>query len=254
MKIIAHRGYSAKYPELTRLAFEKALELPIHGVECDVRLTRDGELVVVHDPIIDRVSDGSGRVSTATLRELRELNFGTEEHPQQVLTLPELLELVTSYEGKHLYIETKHPLRYGRILEEQVVRCLQHASLLDDPRMHFITFSTAAVIRMRKLAPGLDRFHLRRKIEARLNPLDLHPGRPTGLGVSLWRAKLRPNLIGRMGLPTYMWTVNDPEDMLWARDKGVDLMATDEPELALRTLGNPGGRVSLTHGQEEEQR
>ena len=253
MKIIAHRGYSAKYPELTRLAFEKALELPIHGVECDVRLTRDGELVVVHDPIIDRVSDGTGRVSTATLARLRDHNFGTADHPQQVLTLPELLELVTAHPDKHLYIETKHPLRYGRILEEQVVRCLQHASLLDDPRMHFISFSPAAIIRMRHIAPGLDRIHLRRKIERRLNPLDVRPGQPTGLGVSLWRARLRPSLIGRLGLPTYMWTVNNPEDMLWAREQGVDLLATDEPELALRTLGNKGGRVSLTHGQEEQE-
>ncbi|AJK69926.1 hypothetical protein B840_11775 [Corynebacterium marinum DSM 44953] len=237
MKIIAHRGYSAKYPELTRLAFEKALELPVHGIECDVRLTLDGEVVLIHDPVIDRVANGRGRVSTATLARLRDHNFGDAEHPQQVLTLPEVLEMVKTHDDKHIYIETKHPMRYGRILEEQVVRALRHASLLDDPRIHVISFSAAAVARMRHLAPGVDRIHLRRKIERWLNPVDTHPGHPTGLGVSLWRARRRPDLIGSHGLPTYLWTVNEPADMLWARDRGVDMMATDEPELALRTLG-----------------
>lgn len=237
MKIIAHRGYSAKYPELTPLAFEKALELPVHGVECDVRLTLDGEVVLIHDPVIDRVADGRGRVSNATLARLRDHNFGDERHPQQVLTLPEMLEMVTAHDDKHLYIETKHPMRYGRILEEQVVRALRHASLLDDPRIHLISFSAAAITRMRHIAPGVDRIHLRRKIERWLNPVDTHPGKPTGLGISLWRARRRPDLIGSHGLPTYLWTVNDPDDMLWARARGVDMMATDEPELALRTLG-----------------
>ena len=236
MEIIAHRGYSAKYPELTPLAFERALELPVHGVECDVRLCRDGEMVVVHDPVIDRVADGSGRLSRMTLPELREYNFGTEEHPQTVLTLHELLEMVAATD-KHLYIETKHPSCFGPVVEEQVVRVLQHAGLLDDPRIHVITFSAAAVVRMRRLAPHVDRIHLRRRYERWANPVDVHPGRPTGLGLSLWRARRRPDLIGRSGLPTYMWTVNEPGDMLWARDNGVDLMATDEVERALEVLG-----------------
>lgn len=236
MKIIAHRGYSAHYPELTPIAFEKALELPIHGVECDVRLSLDGEVMVVHDPIIDRVADGRGRVSTQTLARLRDFNFGTPELPQKVLTLAELLGMVADYDDKHIYIETKHPMRYGKILEEQVVRQLQHAGLIDDPRIHVISFAASAIHRMRVLAPQIDRIHLRRKVERWLNPVDTHPGKPTGLGVSLRRARERPDLIGAHGLPTYMWTVNKPEDMLWAKAQGVDLIATDEPEVALRTF------------------
>ncbi|GAB3704038.1 glycerophosphodiester phosphodiesterase family protein [Corynebacterium nasicanis] len=237
MEIIAHRGYSAKYPELTELAFARALELPIHGVECDVRLSRGGDMVVLHDPIIDRVADGRGRVSRMTLSDLREHNFGTEEHPQNVLTLHELLDMIAPTD-KHLYIETKHPSRFGPMVEEQVVRTLQHAGMLDDPRIHVITFSAAAVVRMKRLAPQVDRFHLRRKYERWANPIDAHPGKPTGLGLSLQRARRRPDLIGKHGLPTYMWTVNEPADMLWARDNGVDLMATDEVSLALEVLGS----------------
>lgn len=240
MRIIAHRGHSGRYPELTGLAFEKALELPVHGVECDVRLTRDGHVVVVHDPEIDRVSDGSGKVAGMTLAQLRRHNFGTPGQPQQILTLDELLELMADHPEHHLYIETKHPVPQGRMLEEQVLQRLHYAGMAEDPRIHLISFSPAAIVRLRALAPHLDRYHLRRRIEHRINPLDLHPGRPTGLGLSLARARERPDLIGRHGLPTYLWTVNEPADMLWARDAGVDLMATDHPDVALEVLGGAG--------------
>ena len=236
MEIIAHRGYSAKYPELTPVAFESALGMPIHGIECDVRLSLDGQLVVLHDPLIDRVADGRGRVSRMTLDALREFNYGRPENPQRLMTLLDLLEMVRPTD-KHLYIETKHPSRFGPMVEEQVVRVLRHAGMLDDPRIHVITFSAAAVVRLKRLAPQLDRFHLRREYERWANPIDAHPGEPTGLGISLQRAKLRPSLIGKQGLPTYMWTLNKPADMLWARDHGVDLMATDEVTLALEVLG-----------------
>ena len=71
MKIVAHRGYSGKFPELSPIAFEKALALPIHGVECDIRLSSDGKVVVHHDPTVDRTTNGSGRVSRKTWEELR---------------------------------------------------------------------------------------------------------------------------------------------------------------------------------------
>lgn len=108
MKVIAHRGLSSLYPELTEIAFTKALELDIHGVETDVRLSRDGTVVCIHDPIIDRVSDGRGRVSELTLRELRRFNFGSPVLRQSVLTLDELLEMLVEYDDKHLYLSLIH--------------------------------------------------------------------------------------------------------------------------------------------------
>jgi len=61
-KIFAHRGYRAKYPENTAIAFQKAVSLGVHGIELDVRLTRDGTGVVIHDATVDRTSDGTGNV------------------------------------------------------------------------------------------------------------------------------------------------------------------------------------------------
>ena len=74
--VVAHRGASAARPEHTLAAYELALKEGADGVECDVRLTRDGHLVCVHDRRLDRTSTGAGLVSTMTLAELRELEYG----------------------------------------------------------------------------------------------------------------------------------------------------------------------------------
>lgn len=236
MKVIAHRGLSSLYPELTEIAFEKALELDIHGVETDVRLSSDGVAVCVHDPVIDRVSDGRGRVSELSLAELRAYNFGTPLRPQQVLTLDELLEMVRSYDDRHIYIETKHPLRFARMLEEQVALRLEYHGLLADPRVHLISFSAASITRMKEIAPQIDRIHLRRRWERWLNPVPNFVGQPTGLGIALDRARKNPELIGKFGLPTYMWTVDRAADIRWARDMGVDMLATNVPGRAAALL------------------
>ena len=77
MDIYAHRGSSGTHPENTIAAFHEAARLPIYGVEFDVHLTKDGELVVIHDETIDRTSDGKGFVKDMTLAELRTFDFGS---------------------------------------------------------------------------------------------------------------------------------------------------------------------------------
>ena len=72
--VTAHRGFSGRYPENTLLAFEKAVELGVDIVEFDVRATSDGELVIIHDALLDRTTDGSGSVSSHTLADLKRLN------------------------------------------------------------------------------------------------------------------------------------------------------------------------------------
>lgn len=232
MKIVAHRGYSGKFPELSPLAFEKALELPIHGIECDIRLSSDGKVVVHHDPTLDRTTNGSGRVSRLTWEELRRLKIGGG---QRMLLLDELLEMLGD-KKHHLYIETKHPSGQGDILEEQMVLRLRYAGLVDDPRIHMISFSHRAIRRMAALAPHIDRIYLRRDWERHFNRPDILLSQPTGLGMSLLRGKLQPGAIGAHGLPTYMWTIDKPEDMKWAWANGVDILATNQPEVALHAI------------------
>ena len=96
-KNFAHRGFSGKYPENTLLAFSKAIEEGVDGIENDVHLTKDGVLVVMHDELVDRTTNGKGYIKDKTYEELAQLDASyifKEYGPQKVPTLREYLELV----------------------------------------------------------------------------------------------------------------------------------------------------------------
>lgn len=97
-----------------------------------------------------------------------------------------------------------------------------------------ISFSHKAIRRMQSLAPQVDRFYLRRDWERHFP--DILLSRPTGLGMSLLRAKMRPDDIGAFDLPTYLWTVDRSDDMKWAWSNGIDILATNQPEVALHAI------------------
>ena len=90
MTVAAHRGDSANYPENTMAAFRAAIAVGADMIETDVRLTRDGVPVLIHDRTVDRTTDGTGYVKDIDFAELRMLNAGTKEMPQQIPTLEEL--------------------------------------------------------------------------------------------------------------------------------------------------------------------
>ncbi len=235
-KIVAHRGASGLYPELTFAAFDAALRMDIHGIECDVRLTRDGKVVVFHDPMLGRTSDGAGRVSATDYADLRRLNVGTAENPQRIMRLEELLELMQDYPDKHIYIETKHPTRYGPEIDEQTLRLLAYAGLRHSERVHLISFSHRAMRYFTHFAPELETYYLFRLREKKWNRGNCMLSRPYGVGPALSHLRARRQLLGFKGLKTYTWTVNDPKDMLWCRDNGVDVFATDMPHIAVETF------------------
>lgn len=227
--IIAHRGYNGWFPENTYRAFEEALKLDVAGVECDVNLTKDGEVVVIHDQTVDRTSDGTGSVGDMTLEELRTLNFGTDEDPQRILLLDELVDLIESYPGKQLLIETKHPSPFGARLEASVAEVLRNRHLDADPRFSLISFNPEAIARFRNLLPSLRSFLL---LEPDAGLPDSREG-ASGFGPSIRQARLDADFFADVDSHSYVWTVNLPKDMEWCRNNGIELMATDLPELAL---------------------
>ena len=91
---IAHRGASGIKPENTRSSFLEALRLKADVIEFDIHRTKDNEFVVIHDSSVNRTSNGAGKVTTLTLQQLKELNFGTNKHSETILTLPEALNLI----------------------------------------------------------------------------------------------------------------------------------------------------------------
>ena len=102
--VAAHRGFCGKYPENTMLAFRKAIELGVDQIETDVRITKDDELVLIHDATLDRTTNGTGKVCDYTLAELKELDAGCGE---RIPTLRELLDLVKDHPTMTLDLEFK---------------------------------------------------------------------------------------------------------------------------------------------------
>ncbi len=90
-KVLAHRGYSAKFPENTALSFKKAIEYKADGIECDIQKTKDGKYVIIHDDSIDRTSNHKGLVKDITLKDLETYDFGKGEH---LLQLEDFLKII----------------------------------------------------------------------------------------------------------------------------------------------------------------
>lgn len=116
--VAAHRGWCEKYPENTLLAFRKAIELGVDQIETDVRMSKDGVLVLIHDAALDRTTNGNGAVCEKTLAELRELSAGIKKSPEfeseRIPTLKELMELVKDHATMTLDIELKvYPEDFG---------------------------------------------------------------------------------------------------------------------------------------------
>ena len=109
--VAAHRGWRSRYPENTMEAFRAAVKLGVDQIETDIRITKDGELVLIHDDKVDRTTNGSGKVCEMTLAELRALDAGNGE---KIPTLMELMELVKDHPAMTLDLELKEYPTEGR--------------------------------------------------------------------------------------------------------------------------------------------
>lgn len=277
--VVAHRGASAERPEHTLAAYELALQQGADGVECDVRLTRDGHLVCVHDRRIDRTSTGTGLVSELTLAELKRFDFGAWHASRQsglagstksggdaatgVLTLDELVRLVLDWKRPvKLFVETKHPVRFGALVESKVLALLHRYGIASPPsadlsRAVVMSFSAAAVWRIRRAAPMLPTVLLGETSRYLGGGAATTVG-ATAVGPSIATLREHPELVDRaaaQGRAMYCWTVDHYEDIEFCRDLGVGWIATDYPGRTKAWLQNgltgpSTTRPSTTQGQD----
>jgi glycerophosphoryl diester phosphodiesterase len=262
--VVAHRGASAVEAEHTLTAYRRALDDGADGLECDVRLTRDGVLVCVHDRRVNRTSSGRGVVSTLELAELNELDFGSwrngdEEAPDplltasweapdldrtSVLTLERLLETVAEVDRPvRLAIETKHPTRYAGLVEETLVELLARFGLASAPgngkdRAQVMSFAPSGLRRVRQLAPDLPTVHLMKRVPLQHRNGTVSPS-ATIAGPSVEGVKALPSYVERAharGCEVHVWTVDKPEDVEAMVSLGVDVLITNEPAAVLGQL------------------
>lgn len=156
IKNFAHRGFCSKYPENTLLGFEKALEEGVDGIENDVQLTRDGEIVILHDERLDRTTNGKGWLKDYTLAEVKELTanekFGDRFPAQRIPTLREYLELVKN-EPIITNIEMKTGVFEYLPMEQKLVELLREYQITD--RVIISSFNHFTILRMKTLAPEI---------------------------------------------------------------------------------------------------
>ena len=153
MNIWAHRGCSQRHPENTLLAFEIAARLNgLTGIELDIQLTRDGELVVIHDERVDRTTEGSGYVREYTLSELKRLHIYADVNPtQEIPTMKEVLDLLDDglQEELKINIELKNSVCPYEGMEEKIVE-LVHSRELQN-RIIYSSFNAKSLEKLRSL-------------------------------------------------------------------------------------------------------
>ncbi|MBZ0160685.1 MAG: glycerophosphodiester phosphodiesterase [bacterium] len=233
---IAHRGASAQAPENTMAAFEKAVELGADAIELDLHVSRDGELVVIHDVTLDRTTDGRGPVHTHSLQELKQLDagrwFGESFAGQRIPTLAEVLD---RFAGKvPLALEVKAGSAFFPGIEERVVSALREHQVLS--QVAVASFDHHALFRLKELEPCL-------------RTAALLVGRPMSMSAVAGPSKvdamaLECSLVTKTeidacrasGLQLVVWVVNEPAQMRHFIDLGIDGIITDRPDLLRHAL------------------
>lgn len=233
VEIWAHRGASAYAPENTLDAFRLAIEMGADGIELDVQLTKDDEIVVIHDETLQRVSNGTGYVRDYTLEELRVLNFN-KTHPEyekaDIPTLREVLQLLQDTDLK-LNIELKTGVFFYPNIEQKVVDMVVEYGMQD--RVWYSSFNHYSVKEVKRLQPrarvGLlygDGIYEPAEYAARFGAEAIHPHI-----VNLEY----PDVLERCrekGIKVHAWTANTYQDMARCIRYGVDALITNYPDKA----------------------
>lgn len=266
--IVAHRGFSARQPEMTRAAYVEAIRWAeatgtALGLECDVHCSADGELICLHDLTLDRTANAVGWAHDFTVVQLRQLDFSHGQSPdpscdqKALVTLAELLAMVSAARNRgvavHLVIETKHPNPCGLDVERRLADLLSSYGW-DQPGsgVRVISFSEPAMEAVGLLLPHVARTFL---IGATLGKwADGHL--PHGVRVAGPDVRLLhddPDYLSRahaLGNEVHPWTVNSPEDIQFCLDLGVDAVTTDDPE-AVRAVIASGHSLATSEYSRE---
>lgn len=248
--VVAHRGASDELAEHTLAAYRQALADGADALECDVRLTRDGHLVCLHDRRLERTSTGRGVVSAKRLEELHAFDWVSWKHPRShqdqqdeldrsagsLLTLRELLAMVRDHHAPvELAIETKHPTRYSGLVEHYLVEML-HRFGWSRPAgpcpVRVMSFSRMSVRRMQRLAPAVPVVVL---VDDRI-PITFRGGElPYGVdivGPSIELVRADPDWVRKVHASrhrVHVWTVNEPADVALCAELGIEAIITDRP-------------------------
>jgi glycerophosphoryl diester phosphodiesterase len=230
----AHRGASGYAPENTLVSFQKAIDQGADGIELDVHLSKDGELVVIHDEWLDRTSDGTGWVKDHTLEELRRYNYNKgfpEVENADIPTLREVYELMRPT-GLTIDVELKTGIVFYPGIEEKVIALTAEMGLED--RVLYSSFNHYTCVKLHECRPEAYVGFLYMD-----GPIDVAP-----YAAKHGADALHPALYN-LQYPNYMadaaanhldvnpWTVNEAEHITLCCQMGVNAIITNYPDRCL---------------------
>ena len=229
MLIIAHRGASGEFIEGSKAAYEAAIAQKADGLECDLRLTKDNQIICYHDA-------NTTRLSNINL-EIAKTNYAQLANEVDPYPFEQLLKLAIDNK-KDLVLEFKHPVPSGGRVERAVHKLLKSNKdqiKASGIKITAISFSYLATLRNRLAQNDLYQTGLliNNKLYARLNPTSI-------FAVNIDLLKQNPNLgnmIKKNGGRLYIWTVNEVDDLKYCEKIGADAVITDYPAQARKALG-----------------
>lgn len=243
-QVIAHRGASGYAPETTLASYRMALQMKVDFLELDLQMTADGELVAIHDTLVDRTTNGRGAVGEKTLAELKALDAGSwfnrifpdkarsEFAGEKIPTLQEIIEL-TKPTSAGLYIELKSPELYPPDFEAKLLSILRRNQF--EKRVLVQSFNAHSIEKMKSLDAGVRTALLVRSLS--IDPVEATlKVRANELAISF--ELLTPEIVKRArdnGLAITVWTVDEVDAMKRMIELGVDRIITNYPD-RLQTL------------------
>ena len=239
-KIYGHRGSKGEYPENTLLGFQKAIDMGVEGLEIDVHLTKDGELVVIHDETLHRTTDGEGRVKDHTLAEMKQLSVGNQfKHlekyeaswdKEKVPTLQEVLRLLDGTDVE-LNIELKTTIYTYPGIEEKLLQVVE--TYASKRKIVYSSFHFPTLMRIKRLDENAEiAWLLQQPIPQILDYISTFQLEALHLDKNLvldMQSEFPPSLAAI----TRVWTVNLKEEMERLFQLGVEAIITDYPERAI---------------------
>ena len=236
MKIIAHRGFSGVYPENTMLAFRKAIEIGADGIELDVHLSKDGQVMIIHDEALKRTTGLDGVISDYTRAELEKISAGKTKNDEfgftPIPSLEEYLAFMAEHRDKITNIELKTAPVYYPEIEEKTLELVRKFNL--EKNIIYSSFNWLSIERMQRLGTisetgllfsGMKLYNQAHIIKS-LGINYFHPDFN-----DLTDEIVKSYLDNKVGLN--VWTVNEIEDMKVCLSWNIDGLITNFPDRAI---------------------
>jgi glycerophosphoryl diester phosphodiesterase len=226
--IYAHRGSSADHPENTRAAFLAAIDDGADGFECDLRLTKDGQVIIWHDSNMLRMANHKAVVAYTNYSELIDI------YPNLML-LSELLEIADK-NNKALALETKHPVPSGNDVENKILELIKPYK---DLEIALLSFSWMAIEKVVRSDINLETVAL---VNTFNSPIMNRFSSAKSFAPGIDEIRNHPEMVAKYqseGKRVFVWTVNEVQDLKLCAELGVDVVITDMPARAVSELGYP---------------